>query len=107
MLPIIPLHKNEDSTLKDTIETLLNQALEQLINDGLIETKPALQITRTKDATHGDFTCNVAMMLAKQAGKPPREIAQLIIDSFGDLSQNDSLEKTGIEKVGNRRTRFH
>ncbi len=99
MLPIIPLHKNEDSTLKDTIETLLNQALEQLINDGLIETKPALQITRTKDATHGDFTCNVAMMLAKQAGKPPREIAQLIIDSFGDLSQNDSLEKIGIKKV--------
>ena len=81
--------------MKNTIETLLNQALEQLINDGLIETKPALQITRTKDATHGDFTCNVAMMLAKQAGKSPRDIAQIIIDTF----DTPSIKKTSAEKV--------
>ncbi len=77
--------------MKTNIEKLLNQALTQLITEGLIESKPALQITRTKDAAHGDFTCNVAMMLAKQAGKSPREIAQHIIDAI--------IVDAGIKKI--------
>ncbi len=81
--------------MKDSIEKLLNQALDQLINDGLIEAKPALQVTRTKDAAHGDFTCNIAMMLAKQAGKSPREIAQILIDSI----ESSSLDAEGIQKI--------
>ncbi|MCK4706595.1 MAG: arginine--tRNA ligase, partial [Gammaproteobacteria bacterium] len=52
---------------------------------------------RTKDAAHGDFTCNVAMMLAKQAGKPPREVAQAIIDSLDD---SDSITKVEIAGPG-------
>ncbi len=83
--------------MKDSIENLINQALDQLITDGMIETKPSLQITRTKDAAHGDFTCNVAMMLAKQAGKPPREIAQAIINALAD---NDSVSKVEIAGPG-------
>ena len=84
--------------MKDIIESLLDQALDKLISDGVIETKPALQITRTKDAAHGDFTCNAAMMLAKQAGKPPREIAQAIIDALD--SQDGSIEKIEIAGPG-------
>jgi len=85
--------------LKETIETLLDQALDKLISEGLIETKPAaLQITRTKDAAHGDFTCNVAMMLAKQAGKPPRDVAQAIIDALDP--QNSSIDKIEIAGPG-------
>ena len=83
--------------MKEIIESLLDQAIDQLIADKLIETKPALQITRTKDAAHGDFTCNVAMMLAKQAGKPPREIAQIIIDA---LSADESIVKVEIAGPG-------
>ncbi len=87
--------------MKESIENLLDRALDQLIADGLIETKPALQITRTKDAAHGDFTCNVAMMLAKQAGKPPREVAQAIIDTLVDaLGENDAIEKVEIAGPG-------
>ena len=87
--------------MKENIESLLDQALEQLVADGLIETKPSLQITRTKDATHGDFTCNVAMMLAKQASKPPREVAQAIIDALGTLdTSNDYIDKIEIAGPG-------
>ncbi len=81
--------------MKNTIEQLLNQALEQLISDGLIENRPALQITRTKDAAHGDFTCNIAMMLAKQAGKPPREVAQAIIAVLDSHSVVEKVEIAG------------
>jgi arginyl-tRNA synthetase len=84
--------------LKETIESLLNQALDRLISDGLIETSPALQITRTKEAAHGDFTCNVAMMLAKQAGKPPRDVAQAIIDALD--STESSIDKIEIAGPG-------
>jgi arginyl-tRNA synthetase len=83
--------------LKTTIENLLNLALDQLIADGLIKTKPALQITRTKDAAHGDFTCNVAMMLAKQAGKAPRDVAKAIIDALGT---DNLLKKTELAGPG-------
>ncbi len=87
--------------MKESIENLLDQALDQLIANGQIETKPALQITRTKDATHGDFTCNVAMMLAKQAGKPPRDVAQAIIDALDDpLSDNGAIDKVEIAGPG-------
>jgi arginyl-tRNA synthetase len=87
--------------LKENIESLLDQALQQLVADGLIETKPSLQITRTKDATHGDFTCNVAMMLAKQAGKPPRDVAQAIIDALAKLdSSNDYIDRIEIAGPG-------
>ncbi|NOR42671.1 MAG: arginine--tRNA ligase [Gammaproteobacteria bacterium] len=83
--------------MKKTIESLLDQALEKLVADELIETKPELQISRTKDAAHGDFTCNVAMMLAKQAGKPPRDVAQIIIDA---MSADKSIVKIEIAGPG-------
>lgn len=84
--------------MKENIESLLDQALDKLISDGLIETKPVLQITRTKDAAHGDFTCNAAMMLAKQAGKAPRDIAQAIIDALD--SEDSSIDKIEIAGPG-------
>lgn len=81
--------------MKEAIENLIDHALDQLIADGMIETKPAPQITRTKDAAHGDFTCNVAMMLAKQAGKPPRDIAQAVIDALGSDKSIEKIEIAG------------
>ena len=87
--------------MKDTIEALLDQALEQLIHDGLIQSKPPIQITRTKDASHGDFTCNAAMMLAKQAGKPPRDVAQALVNAMADtVNSNPAIEKTEIAGPG-------
>ena len=81
--------------MKKTIESLLDQALDQLVTDELIETKPELQISRTKDAAHGDFTSNVAMMLAKQAGKSPRDVAQMIIDTMPDDESITKIEIAG------------
>lgn len=41
-----------------------------------------IQVDRTKDKSHGDLATNLAMMLTKVAGKNPRELAQLIIDTL-------------------------
>src|SRR3546814_14000338 len=37
---------------------------------------------RPKFAAHGDVACNVAMQLAKPAGRNPRELAQQIVDTL-------------------------
>ena len=87
--------------MKENIEILLDKALDQLITDGLVESKPPLQITRTKDAAHGDFTCNAAMMLAKQAGKPPRDVAQAIANiMLGAIGEDSSIDKIEIAGPG-------
>ena len=50
-----------------------------------------LGIDQTKDAAHGDFASNAAMVLAKPAGMKPRDIAELL---------KPALEKTaGVAKV--------
>ena len=85
--------------MKTTIETLLTQALTSLKTSGVVpaEVSPDIQLSRTKDRSHGDFACNLAMMLAKPVGKNPREIAQLIIDA---LPENDQLDKVEIAGPG-------
>jgi len=83
--------------LKNTIQTLLTQALSSLKTSGVIATElsPNIQVSRTKDSTHGDFACNLAMMLAKPAGKNPRELAQLLIDALPASEQLTKVEIAG------------
>jgi len=85
--------------LKNTIQTLLTQALSSLKTSGVIapEVTPNIQLSRTKDPSHGDFACNLAMMLAKPAKKNPRELAQLLIDA---LPKHADLEKVEIAGPG-------
>jgi arginyl-tRNA synthetase len=48
---------------------------------------PALDASRVvveppRDPAHGDMATNVAMVLAKEAGKKPRELAELVADKL-------------------------
>lgn len=44
---------------------------------------PSVILERPKDPTHGDLSCNAAMMYGKKLGKNPREFAESIINSLG------------------------
>lgn len=63
--------------MKDRLKKLIEQALLVLIaNDVLPKTNlPEIQIERVKDKAHGDFACNIAMMLARSVKMNPRQIA--------------------------------
>jgi arginyl-tRNA synthetase len=67
--------------MKDTIRQLIQQALTQLVNEGVLPEglTPAIQVENARDKTHGDFASNIAMMLAKPAGMKPRDLAEKII----------------------------
>lgn len=68
--------------MKAQIQQLLEQTVSSLKAAALIpvELEPRIQVDNTKDKAHGDLATNLAMLLAKPAGKNPRELAQLIID---------------------------
>jgi len=85
--------------LKSTIESLLQQAVTALQDKGILDDAVSanIQVTRTRDSTHGDFSTNLAMMLANPAGKPPRELAQQIIDA---IPQDKAIQKTDIAGPG-------
>ena len=66
--------------MKDALHELLEHALDRLHRDGALEAPaPDFVIERTRSREHGDFACNVAMLLAKKAGKKPRDLAAAIV----------------------------
>lgn len=48
-----------------------------------------------RDASHGDVASNIAMAVAKQAGKKPREVAEAIAARLGDDARIDGVEVAG------------
>ena len=65
---------------RETARDLLKDAVSALVADGLIPAAPpSIPIERAKRAEHGDFASNVALALAKGAGKPPRAIAEAVV----------------------------
>ncbi len=85
--------------MKEQIEQQLAEALSVLQSDGTVpsELSPQISVTRTKDASHGDFASNLAMMLAKPAKRAPRDIAQALIDA---LPKSDSIKDVVIAGPG-------
>jgi arginyl-tRNA synthetase len=70
--------------LKEQLRQIIKTALTQLISQKSLPelVLPEIQIDRTKDKSHGDFACNIAMMLARQAKMNPRQIATLLIEEL-------------------------
>lgn len=78
----------------------MNDYLRQIIADALqkfdLKELPEIQTEAPKDATHGDASTNVAMMLAKPLRNNPRAIAQQIIDGLKyDEKKISSVEIAG------------
>ena len=67
--------------LKSELERLLADALNTLVGTVLPQAvDPAwINVERARDASHGDYACNIALRLAKTVGRPPREIALAIV----------------------------
>ncbi|MDH5358330.1 MAG: arginine--tRNA ligase [Gammaproteobacteria bacterium] len=85
--------------MKAQLITLIKNALSDLINQGSLPEMdvPDVQIERTKDKSHGDFACNIAMMLAKPAKMNPRQIATLIVDA---IKKTDFITQIDIAGPG-------
>jgi len=86
--------------IRKIIQEIINTTLKSCIQTGILSERPfppfTIEIPKTKN--HGDYATNVAMLLAPQEKKPPREIAQQIINH---LPSGDSrIEKVEVAGPG-------
>ncbi len=86
-------HASVAPDLKSRLIALLEQSLRQVAADAM----PVIELERPKQASHGDFACNVAMQLGKALKRNPRELAQALIAA---LPAADILEKAEIAGPG-------
>jgi arginyl-tRNA synthetase len=85
--------------LKNSIETLLNQALEALPTDLVpaAAREVSIEIEVTRDPKHGDMASNLAMRLAKSARQNPRKIAEALVAA---LPPSNLVAKVQIAGAG-------
>ncbi len=78
---------------------LVSQALGYLKRDGELDIDPAMDVLveQTRDPSHGDYACNIALVLAKPLGRNPREIAEII---QARLPQSKRVAKVEIAGPG-------
>ena len=72
--------------MKEDLSRLIRQALDSLSAAGKLppDSQPDIQIDRTRDKKHGDLASNIALTLAKAAGRPPRDLAADICSALPD-----------------------
>jgi len=85
--------------MKKKLEALLLQAVETLKNQDILgqDITVNIAIERTKDAQHGDFATNLALLLAKSAKTNPRQLAEQIIAA---LPQDEAVVKVELAGPG-------
>ncbi|WP_024850253.1 arginine--tRNA ligase [Hydrogenovibrio kuenenii] len=85
--------------MKQQVTELLIQVVDALKQTGVLpqDTHPKIHLENTKDKSHGDYATNLAMMLTKVVGKPPRDVAAMIIEA---LPSSDVVEKVEIAGPG-------
>ena len=85
--------------MRQELRDLLKISVSALIEDGVISVDvPAdVHIERTRQRDHGDFACNIAMILAKSAGMKPRDLARLLLSR---LPQNTLIDRTEVAGPG-------
>ena len=74
--------------MKEQLTQLILQSLQKLVDQGHLpgDTPTRVQVERTRDPDHGDLATNVALGLAKAAGKKPRELAELICQALPEAA---------------------
>lgn len=86
--------------MRNLLVPLVDESLLALQNAGAIKlaTMPEYTVDPPKNAAHGDLSCNVAMVMAKGEGQPPRKIAEAIA---GELAKRtDVVSKVEIAGPG-------
>ncbi|MBT8107912.1 MAG: arginine--tRNA ligase [Gammaproteobacteria bacterium] len=83
--------------MRQIVAEIIDHALAQLpeLRDAAAGIPIDGTVERTRDPSHGDFACNIAMRLAKPARRSPRDIAAMIVAALGDSTSVDKVEVAG------------
>ena len=83
--------------MKDQIRLLVLQAIARLQVESMLpaDLPAAWVVERTRNRDHGDFACNAAMLLAKAAGRKPRELAEALVNALPPSGQVGKIDIAG------------
>src|SRR5260370_1197136 len=71
--------------VKQQVGSIIEKALQKCAADGLLPAgRYQAQLEAPRQAAHGDFACNAAMVLQKIAKTNPRHLAQAIVERIDD-----------------------
>ncbi len=72
-------------------------AIQTAVADGELTVTPpeTVAVERPKNRDHGDYATNAALQLAKPAGRPPREVAEIIATRLREYDGVDTVEIAG------------
>jgi arginyl-tRNA synthetase len=82
-------------TFADQLSRLLNEALQETASAADIPSDFVAQIDQAQNRQFGDYQSNVAMILAKQVKKNPRELAAEIIEAIPESNLIQTPEIAG------------
>lgn len=85
------------STLKRQLQDILEVSVREALKETAAKVPP-IELERTKDKTHGDLSCNVAMRLAKELKKNPVSIA-LDICTIVERNLEHAPQRAAIQKI--------
>ena len=84
--------------MKEHLRELVAQSLLDLRRQGRLPQDlptPDYVIERTRSREHGDYATNIARLLAKPAGMKPRELAEALVENFGETQHVSKVEIAG------------
>ncbi|MCF6097542.1 arginine--tRNA ligase [Thermovorax subterraneus] len=86
--------KDVKAKMKEKLKEITKDALRKAIEEGAVNLSqiPEFTVEVPQAKEHGDFAVNVAMLAAREAKKPPREIANIIVERM-------EIAGSGVEKV--------
>lgn len=85
--------------MRHVIETVVQEAIALAVQNGelALDYSPESALERPRDPSHGDWATAVALRLAKELGRNPREIATVIAAHIG---QNESIAAVEVAGPG-------
>lgn len=89
--------ENSKKKIGQAVETAFEKAVEAgvlTVSDSINVTEK-IQLEVPKDEQHGDFACNIAMLLAKELRMPPRKIAEAIAEKIEVGGEIERVEVAG------------
>lgn len=83
--------------MRRQVESLVIAAIENVTKlQGLnVPAGYSVQIERARDSHHGDFACNIALVLSKQVGMNPPELAAMIVKALPETALLEKVEIAG------------
>ena len=86
--------------MKKALTELISDSIRRCVDKGLLRSRetPPLILESPKEKYHGDYATNIALVMTAREGKPPREVARIIVSQLED--EDGVIEKVEIGGPG-------